>query len=245
MSTSQEKRRLVSVQFGLLVVWIIGTWGWLSNICVLYDKTIHYRLSIHSSSCPHSNITAVCWDVRNLKLSLSIVSSNYQALCLEIRSGSVRQSGALSWFSTPETIRIWDCLPTILPGIFKGLSHVQRLSFLCVTVLQFPTSIYHIQWPDSSWGIVHWELQASVTALDAFGGIPLLKKLTVNTCTQERSDLLCTIVNMSKSLTTLDFNSDWTVILRQQNCSDTNRAVLEHPYFYRLQDFFTSLKYTV
>uniref|UniRef100_A0A674E3Z6 Uncharacterized protein n=1 Tax=Salmo trutta TaxID=8032 RepID=A0A674E3Z6_SALTR len=141
--------RLVPVQFGLLVVWIIGTWGWLSNICVLYDKTIHYRLSIHSSSCPHSNITAVCWDVRHLKLSLSIVSSNYQALCLEIRS----------------------CLPMILPGIFKGLSHVQRLSFLCVT--------------------------ASVTALDAFGGIPLLKKLTVNTCTQERSDLLCSIVNMS------------------------------------------------
>ncbi|CAB1321638.1 unnamed protein product [Coregonus sp. 'balchen'] len=66
--------------------------------------------------------------------------------------------------------------------------------------------------------IVNYRL--SVMVLDALGGIPLLKKLTVNTCTQERSDLLCRIVNMSKSLTTLDFNSDGTVILRhQQSCS--------------------------
>lgn len=74
-------------------------------------------------------------------------------------------------------------------------------------------------------------------ALDVFGGIPLLKKLTVNRCcTQELSDLLCRIVNMSQSITSLTFKSEEIVTLRPPNCSDTKGAVLELPHFYYLQE---------
>lgn len=75
-------------------------------------------------------------------------------------------------------------------------------------------------------------------APDALGGLPLLKKLTVDSCTEELSDLLCRIVNMSQSLTALDFTSDGIDILRHPNCSDTRGAILELPYFYRLQEVF-------
>ncbi|XP_071015251.1 toll-like receptor 13 [Oncorhynchus clarkii lewisi] len=231
--------RLVSAQFELLVVWIIGSWGWLSNKCVLYDKKSNYWLSIHSSSCPHSNLTAVCWDLSDLKLNLSIVPSNYQALCLEIRSGSVMQSGALSRFSVLETIHIRGCLSTILPGTFKGLSHVKKLYLLCMEQC-YNSSLLPNTFSDltnlEELSIENYRL--SVMAPDALGGIPLLKKLTVDSCTEELSDLLCRIVNMSQSLTALDFTSDGIVILRHPNCSDTNGAVLEFPYFYRLQEVF-------
>ncbi|XP_045563104.1 uncharacterized protein [Salmo salar] len=231
--------RLVSAQFGLLVVWIIGSWGWLSNKCVLYDKKSNYWLSIHSSSCPHNNLTAVCWDLSNLKLNLSIVPSNYKALCLEIRSGSVMQSGALSRFSVLETIHIRGCLSTILPGTFKGLSHVNKLYLLCMG------QCYNSSLPPNTFSdltnleelfIENYRL--SVMAPDALGGLPLLKKLTVDSCTEELSDLLCRIVNMSQSLTALDFTSDGIDILRHPNCSDTRGAILELPYFYRLQEVF-------
>nr|XP_029535221.1 leucine-rich repeat-containing protein 15-like [Oncorhynchus nerka] len=77
----------------------------------------------------------------------------------------------------------------------------------------------------------------SVMALDVFGGISLLKKLTVNRCcARELSDLLCRIVNMSQSITSLTFKSEEIVILRPPNCSDTKGAVLELPHFYRLQE---------
>uniref|UniRef100_A0A4W5KP83 Uncharacterized protein n=1 Tax=Hucho hucho TaxID=62062 RepID=A0A4W5KP83_9TELE len=155
------------------MIWIIGSWGWLSSKCFLYDKTIHYWLSIHSSSCPHSNLTAVCLDVCDLNLSLSIVSSNYQALCLEIRSGSVMQSGAVC----PRFYYIYcvsQCYnSSLLSTTFSDLINLEELS------------------------IENYRL--SVMALDALGGIPLLRKLTVNTCTQEHSDFLCSIVNMSNN----------------------------------------------
>ncbi|XP_041758372.2 toll-like receptor 7 [Coregonus clupeaformis] len=77
----------------------------------------------------------------------------------------------------------------------------------------------------------------SAMALDVFGGIPLLKKLTVNRCcTHELSDLLCRIVNMSQSITSLTFKSEDIVTLRAPNCCDTKGAVLELPPFYRLQE---------
>uniref|UniRef100_A0A4W5KH72 Uncharacterized protein n=1 Tax=Hucho hucho TaxID=62062 RepID=A0A4W5KH72_9TELE len=196
--------RLVSAQFGLLVVWIIGSWGWLSNKCILYDKKFHYWLSSHASSCPHSNLTAVCWDLSDLKLNLSIVPSNYQALCLEIRSGAVMQSGTLSRFSVLETIHIRGCLSTILPGTFKGLSHVKKLYLLCMGQC-YNSSLLPNTFSDltnlEELSIENYRL--SVMAPDALGGIPLLKKLTVDSCTEELSDLLCRIVNMSQSLTHL------------------------------------------
>lgn len=68
----------------------------------------------------------------------------------------------------------------------------------------------------------------SVMALGALGGIPLLKKHKVDSCTQ---DLLCRIVNMSQSLMTLDFESGGIAILKHQNCSDTNGTFLVFEVF--------------
>lgn len=42
-------------------------------------------------NCPYGNLSPSCWDV----CDLNIILSNYHALCLEIREGSVLQSGAL------------------------------------------------------------------------------------------------------------------------------------------------------
>uniref|UniRef100_A0A4W5Q5Z4 Uncharacterized protein n=1 Tax=Hucho hucho TaxID=62062 RepID=A0A4W5Q5Z4_9TELE len=86
----------VSVQFGLLVVWILGSWGWLSNKCILYDTTMNYLETPDSRYLHNSNLCAKCWDVSDLKLNLSIIPSNYQSLSLQIRRGSVMQSGGLS-----------------------------------------------------------------------------------------------------------------------------------------------------
>uniref|UniRef100_A0A8K9V5E4 Uncharacterized protein n=1 Tax=Oncorhynchus mykiss TaxID=8022 RepID=A0A8K9V5E4_ONCMY len=50
-----------------------------------------------------------------------------------------------------------------------------------------------------------------------------LKKLKVNTCTQELSDLFCRIVNTSQALTSLNL-TDGIVTLRRQNCFETKRS---------------------
>ncbi|XP_021481818.2 leucine-rich repeat-containing protein 15-like [Oncorhynchus mykiss] len=230
---------LVCVQLGLFVFWIFGSWGWLSNKCILYEK-VNYWMYIHANCPSMIGFTASCWDIYDLKVNLSVVPSNYQTLCLEIRSGYVMQSGALSRFYALERLHLEGFLPTILHGTFKGLSSVKTLSLNCKGMIQCNNaSLLSNTFRDLTnlEELSIDDCMLSVMALDVFGGIPLLKKLTVNRCcAQELSDLLCRIVNMSQSITSLTFKSKEIVTLRPPNCSDTKGAVLELPHFYRLQE---------
>ena len=109
---TQEKR---GFQFGLFAAWMVGSWGWLSNTFSM--RRLEYWEFIHPK-CPYGNLSATCWDV--CVLNLSIILSNYLALCLEIREGSVLLSGALSRFDNLKSLYIQGCLPTILPETFQG-----------------------------------------------------------------------------------------------------------------------------
>uniref|UniRef100_A0A8C7FL48 Uncharacterized protein n=1 Tax=Oncorhynchus kisutch TaxID=8019 RepID=A0A8C7FL48_ONCKI len=191
--------------------------------------------------CVHMiGFTASCWDIYDLKVNLSVVPSNYQTLCLEIRSGYIMQSGALSRFYALERLHLEGFLPTILHGTFKGLSSVKTLSLNCKEMIQCNNaSLLSNTFRDLTnlEELSIDDCMLSVMALDVFGGIPLLKKLTVNRCfAQELSDLLCRIVNMSQSITSLTFKSEEIVTLRPPNCSDTKGAAIELPHFYRLQE---------
>uniref|UniRef100_A0A8C7SJ23 Uncharacterized protein n=1 Tax=Oncorhynchus mykiss TaxID=8022 RepID=A0A8C7SJ23_ONCMY len=107
-------------------------------------------------------------------------------------------------------LNVKGCLPPILPGTFKGLSSVKALSLFC------ELQCYNSSLPSNTFS----ELSIQNYGLSVM-------KITVNSCTQELSDLLCRIVDISRSLTTLDFESKGIIILRHQNCSDTNGAILE------------------
>ncbi|CAB1334149.1 unnamed protein product [Coregonus sp. 'balchen'] len=230
---------LVCVQLGLFAFWIFGSWGWLSNKCILYEK-VNYWLYIHANCPSMIGFTASCWDICDLKVNLSVVPSNYQTLCLEIRSGYVMQSGALSRFYALERLHLQGFLPTILHGTFKGLSSVKTLSLNGKGMIQCNNASLLSNTFSDLTNLEELSIEdcmLSAMALDVFGGIPLLKKLTVNRCcTHELSDLLCRIVNMSQSITSLTFKSEDIVTLRAPNCCDTKGAVLELPPFYRLQE---------
>lgn len=126
---------LVCVQLGLFAFWIFGSWGWLSNKCILYEK-VHYWMYIHANCPSMIGFTASCWDIYDLKVNLSVVPSNYQTLCLEIMSGYVMQSVALSRFYALERLHLEGFLPTILLGTFKGLPSVKTLSLNCKGMIQ-------------------------------------------------------------------------------------------------------------
>lgn len=89
--------------------------SWLSNTFSM--RRLDYWEFIHPK-CPYGNLSATCWDA--CVLNLSIILSNYHALCLEIREGSVLLSGALSRFDNLKSLYIQGCPPTILPETFQG-----------------------------------------------------------------------------------------------------------------------------
>uniref|UniRef100_A0A4W5PV09 Uncharacterized protein n=1 Tax=Hucho hucho TaxID=62062 RepID=A0A4W5PV09_9TELE len=151
--------------FGLFMVWIIGSWGWLSNKCILYDKPISHWVT-PQGYCSNGNLCADCWDVCDLKLNLSIIPSHYQFLWLNVRSGSVLQSGTLSRMKKLFCSKFITSNSSLRSNIFSDLTNLEELD------------------------IDNYRL--SLMALDALAGIPLLKKL----CLQQIVNMSQSLTNL-------------------------------------------------
>uniref|UniRef100_A0A4W5RRB3 Uncharacterized protein n=1 Tax=Hucho hucho TaxID=62062 RepID=A0A4W5RRB3_9TELE len=211
------------VQLRQLAVCIIGSWGWLSNKCVLYDTSVRTWDIFNPMDCRYNSLSAICWDVQYVTSN-----STYPSSRLTTRP-SVSRSGMQFSFR----FNVKGCLPPILPGTFKGLSSVKALSLFCELQCynsSLPSNTFSDLANMEELSIQNYGL--SVMVMGAMGD-SCLKKITVNSCTQELSDLLCRIVDMPWSLTTLNFETK-EIILRHQNCSGTNGAILELSYFYHL-----------
>lgn len=133
-------------------------------------------------NCPYGNLSPSCWDV----CDLNIILSNYHALCLEIREGSVLQSGALPRLDNLKSLYKQGCLPTILPETFQGAVQGEDTLYCskCYNSLLLSNTFTNLTNLEEL-SINNYRL--SVMAPDALGGIWRNSKSTP----VHRSSLIC------------------------------------------------------
>ncbi|XP_063042888.1 toll-like receptor 13 [Engraulis encrasicolus] len=179
--------------------------------------TSYFRFAV-SLKCPWYGLTAACDQVNNVSLDLSRIPRGVETICLTGKEGLVLQPNAFSRFQHLMRLYIDGGVAAILPGAFGGLSTLHALFLvspnqihlaLTSEVLQDLTGLEELT-------VTNFALAAMTT--NVFARLGQLKSLEVTSDDVDFSAVVCRLLRVNATLTTLQMTMVNMTLLKTPNC---------------------------